>query len=161
MRNLIKRAKASDIDLPLYLHYPHKETWLSFHIKCLYNTRCGWARDCHPYPARANRALMHWYQNFISGRVDDKGSVKQHRHSGVETWDTGHLEIRRKENDPPSTSVSQGNGEEASDTGWRGCNKSKRSIPEPLRYTQPTSTQSMTNPLPPEGVMQICHDGSP
>ena len=58
MRNIIKRAKASRLNLPLSPRDALKEACYSHHINDLSNAQCGRAGYHHPYPVRRYQALI-------------------------------------------------------------------------------------------------------
>ena len=67
IRNAIKRARDSGLDLPPSPRDAQKEEYPSYNIKVLCNVRGGRAGDHHPYPASGDRALLEWANKDILG----------------------------------------------------------------------------------------------
>ena len=60
MRDFIKHAKASGLDLPPSSQDFIKEACPSYNMNVLCNARCGRAGDHNPYPAGGEQDLLEW-----------------------------------------------------------------------------------------------------
>ena len=91
MRDVIRHANSSGLDLNPSLYDSQKEACPSYHIKGLCSVRCGWVGEPHPYLTGGDHALMEWDQLSIPGRRMDGDGGELFLHSGTDHGSIGHV----------------------------------------------------------------------